>query len=136
MGNEEKSPIDKLWEDIYQKWPNKVKKSCLIKEEDAKVTNFWGPPAPPTKAVVFVSTDNITAGTYPLTPGSWCTPSHHKGDDYYYVLEGTLTITINDIDTYDICEGQGFLIAAGDKHQVFNFTDKMCRVHFALAGGL
>ena len=136
MNDQEKSPINKLFEDIYQKWPNKEKKSCLIKNENAKITNFWGENAPPHKATVYVSTDKITAGIFVLTPGSWCTPSHHEGDEYYFVLEGILTITIKDTNTYDVNEGEGFLIAAGDKHQVFNFTEKMCRVSFAIAGGL
>ena len=136
MNNQERTPINKLWDNIYQQWPNKKKRSCIIKKDNAKITNFWGENAPPHKATVFVSTDKITAGIFLLTPGSWCTPSHHKGDEYYYVLDGVLTITINDIDTYDVCEGEGFLIATGDKHQVFNFTEKMCRVSFAIGGGL
>ena len=136
MSNEEKTPMHKLWDKIYQKWPNEKKKSCVIKEEDGKITNFWEEDCPPTKAVVFVSTDNITAGTFPITPGSWCAPSYHKVDEYYYVLEGILTITINDSDTYDVADGQGFLIAAGDKHQVFNFTDRMCVISFAIGGGI
>ena len=68
MSDEEKSPINKLWEKIYKKWPNEKKKSCVIKEEDAKITNFWGEDCPPSKAVVYVSTDNITAGIFPITP--------------------------------------------------------------------
>lgn len=132
----EKTPINELWDDIYQKWPNKNKKSCHIKEEDAKITNFWGEGAPPSKAVVYVSTENITAGIFPILAGLWCTPSFHKGDEYYYVLKGVLTITINDKESYDVKAGEGFLIAAGDKHQVFNFTDKICIVSFAIGGGL
>jgi len=136
MSNKDKTPMHKLWDKIYQKWPNEKKKSCVIKKEDGKITNFWEEDCPPTKAIVFVSTDNITAGTFPLTPGTWCAPSYHKVDEYYYVLEGVLTITINDSDTYDVVAGQGFLIAAGDKHQVFNFTDCMCVISFAIGGGI
>lgn len=132
----EKSPIDRLWEKIYQKWPYEEKRSCIIRKENTKITNFWGESAPPHKATVYVSTDKITAGVFVLTPGSWCTPSHHVGDEYYYVLEGVLTIAIKDVDIYDVSEGEGFLIKAEDKHQVFNFTDRMCRVSFALSGGL
>ena len=132
----EKSPINQLWDEIYGKWPNKEKKSCLIKQEDARITNFWGEGAPPHKATVYVSTDNITAGVFVLTAGSWCTSSYHKGDEYYFVLQGVLTITINDKYSYDVHEGEGFLICAGDKHQVFNFTENMCRVSFAISGGL
>jgi len=135
-GREETTRIGKLWEKIYQKWPDEKKKSRVIRETDGKITNFWEEGSPPHKVTIFVSTENITAGVYVLTPGAWSPESHHKGDEYYYVLEGVLTITINDTDSYDVREREGFLIAANDKHQTFNFTEKICRVAYTIGGGL
>lgn len=131
-----KTPIAKLWKKIYQKWPYEKKKSCVVREIDGKITNFWEQGAPPHKTTVFVSTDNITAGLFVVTPGNWTPASHHEGDEFYYVVEGVLTVTINDVDSYDVHEGEAFLISSEDKHQCFNFTEKICRVVYAIGGGL
>lgn len=39
---EEKTPIGKLWNGIYQKWPNEEKKSCMIRESDGENHQFLG----------------------------------------------------------------------------------------------
>jgi mannose-6-phosphate isomerase-like protein (cupin superfamily) len=120
---------------IFQNWPNplKEKKSAKITMEQGKILNFLGE-GDPTHFTVLASTDNLTVGISKLIPGARYFASIHKNsDEFYYLLSGTLTVLINDVDSYDVNEGESFLIAAGDKHEVFNFTDKMCVVLFCIA---
>lgn len=53
---------------------------------------------------------------------------HSNSDEFYHILSGTLTVLVNGVDSYEVDEGDGFLIVAKDKHEVFNFTDKMVEV--------
>lgn len=124
-----------LLQSIFQNWPNplKDKKSAKITPEQGKIFNFLGE-GDPTHFNIFASTDKLTVGVSKLVPGArYFASIHNNSDEFYYLLSGTLTVLINDIDSYDVHEGEGFLIAAGDKHEVFNFTDKMCVVLFCIA---
>ncbi|HEB31721.1 hypothetical protein LCGC14_2610020 [marine sediment metagenome] len=120
---------------VFQNWPNplKEKKSAKITMEQGKILNFLGE-GDPTHFTVLASTDKLTVGISKLIPGARYFSSIHKNsDEFYYLLSGTLTVLINDVDSSDVNEGESFLIAAGDKHEVFNFTDKMCVVLFCIA---
>jgi len=134
--NDENVTIKILWDSIYGQWPDKKKKTRVIKPEDAKITCFWEKGTPPQKTSVYVSTENLTAGVFVLSPGAWSAGSRHQGDEYYYILEGVLTIKINGLDMYDVHQGEGFLIAAKDEHEVFNFTENLCRISYVISGGL
>jgi mannose-6-phosphate isomerase-like protein (cupin superfamily) len=124
-----------LLQSIFQNWPNQLenKKSMRITGEQGKILNFLGE-GDPTHFTILASTDKFTIGISKLIPGARYFASVHKNsDEFYFLLEGTLTVLINDVDSYDVHQGEGFLIAAGDKHEVFNFTDGMVVVLFCIA---
>ena len=139
MEEKSKPIIEELWKSVFQNWPVplKEKKSRKLLKEDGKIFNFIDVGYHPTHSVILVSTDKLTAGMFKLVPGSYYFASSHKNsDEFYYVLSGTLTIMINDRDSYDVKEGEAFIIAVNDKHQVFNFTNEMVEVLFCLAPDL
>jgi mannose-6-phosphate isomerase-like protein (cupin superfamily) len=124
-----------LLKSIFQNWPNPLpeKKSARITPEQGKILNFLGE-GDPTHFIILASTDKLTAGVSKLVPGARYFASVHKNsDEFYYILSGTLTVMINDVDSYDVHAGEGFIIAAGDKHEVFNFTEGMTVVLFCIA---
>jgi mannose-6-phosphate isomerase-like protein (cupin superfamily) len=124
-----------LLKSIFQNWPNPLeeKQSVKITREQGKILNFLGE-GDPTHFTIYASTDKLTVGISKLIPGARYFASIHKNsDEFYYILSGTLTVLINDVDSFDVHEGEGFLIAAKDKHEVFNFTDKMIEVLFCIA---
>jgi mannose-6-phosphate isomerase-like protein (cupin superfamily) len=124
-----------LLKSIFQNWPNPLEKktSAKITKEQGKILNFLGE-GDPTHFTILASTDKLTVGISKLIPGARYFASVHKeSDEFYYILSGTLTVLINDVDSYDVHEGEGFLIAAGDRHEVFNFNDSMCVVFFCIA---
>ena len=131
-----KPKINELWDSIYQNWPvnlkNKKSRKILVKE--GRIFNFSDVGYCPTHSTILVSTDKLTAGTFRLVPSAYYFEStHQNSDEFYYVLDGILTITINGENTYDVKKGECFLIASKDKHQVFNFTDKIVEVLLCLA---
>ncbi len=124
-----------LLQSIFQNWPNPLaeKKSTLVTREKGKILNFLGE-GDPTHFTILASTDKLTVGISKLLPGArYFASVHRNSDEFYYLLSGTLTVMINDVDSYDVHKGEGFLIAAGDKHEVFNFTDAMTVVLFCIA---
>ncbi len=129
------SRMGNLLKTIFQNWPYPLneKRSTKITLEQGKLLNFLGE-GDPTHFTVLASTDKLTVGVSKLIPGARYFASIHKNsDEFYYILSGTLTVLINDTDSYDVKEGESFLIAAGDKHEVFNFTDRMVVVLFCIA---
>ncbi len=129
------SRMGNLLKSIFQNWPYplKEKRSTKITLEQGKLLNFLEE-GDPTHFTVLASTDKLTVGVSKLIPGARYFASIHKNsDEFYYILSGTLTVLINDTDSYDVKEGESFLISAGDKHEVFNFTDRMVVVLFCIA---
>ena len=129
------SRMGNLLKTIFQNWPYPLneKRSTKITLEQGKLLNFLGE-GDPTHFTVLASTDKLTVGVSKLIPGArYFACIHKNSDEFYYILSGTLTVLINDTDSYDVKEGESFLIAAGDKHEVFNFTDRMVVVLFCIA---
>ncbi len=128
--------IHELWNSIFQNWPVPLaqKHSRKLLREEGKIFNFVEEGFHPTHSTILVSTDKLTAGFFRLLPGAYYfASSHANSDEFYYVLTGTVTILINDTESFDVHAGEGFLVKVHDKHQVFNFTTKMVEVLFCLA---
>jgi len=135
MNDKVDSRMTNLLKSVFQNWPVPLKqqKSMKITLEQGKILHFREE-GDITHLTILVSTDKLTIGISKLLPGAnYFASMHQNSDEFYYMLSGTLTILINDVDSYDIKDGEGFLIKAKDKHEVFNFTDKMAVVLFCLA---
>lgn len=57
------------------------------------------------------------------------TPFSHKGQEFIYVVEGTLTLLLNEQE-YDLSEGDSIHIDSKTPHNWFNKTDKRTRFIF------
>jgi mannose-6-phosphate isomerase-like protein (cupin superfamily) len=128
--------IHELWKSIFQNWPVPVKeqRSMKLLREGGRIFNFVDEGFHPTHSTILVSTDKLTAGFFRLLPSAYYfASSHANSDEFYYVITGTVTILINDTDSFDVKAGESFIIKNGDKHQVFNFTTDMVEVLFCLA---
>jgi len=124
-----------LLKSVFQNWPHasREQKSTKITLEQGKILHFREE-GDITHLTILASTEKFTIGISKLLPGAnYFASIHQNSDEFYYMLSGTLTVLINDVDSYDVKEGEGFLIKAKDKHEVFNFTDKMAVVLFCIA---
>ena len=93
----------------------------------------------------FVSNDYVHFGTMQIPKGVYSDPEIHKGDEVLFILKGTLTVqAIEDDDgdesvlheTYEINEGEQFLMPEGVKHRYLNFSNNVVEALFAIAPGL
>ncbi len=134
--SEQDPKIHELWSSIFQNWPVPLKeqRSMKLLREGGRIFNFVDEGFHPTHSTILVSTDKLTAGFFRLLPGAYYfASSHANSDEFYYVITGTITILLNDTESYDVKAGESFIIKTGDKHQVFNFTIEMVEVLFCLA---
>ena len=68
-----------------------------------------------------VSTDRMHSGIFRLAPNSYDDPSPpHKGDELFYVLQGSGVLLVDDEDYYLVHQGEAFYLPAGHRHQWFN----------------
>ena len=90
----------------------------------------------------FVSNDLINVGQIVIPPAKASDMEEHKGDEGLYVLSGKLMVRIFEDDddlssvsnsSFEVLEGQKFLIPEGYKHQYLNCTDRLVKVLFMVA---
>lgn len=51
----------------------------------------------------------------------------HRGMEYGYVLEGTITVEIKGHEPLTCCEGDSILYRAADEHRLVNYTDSIAK---------
>jgi quercetin dioxygenase-like cupin family protein len=71
-------------------------------------------------------------------PGSDSTPANqpqqHKGNDYGFVLQGTLTAVVNNGRKRRIKKGQAIAMRGDVPHRLLNETDKLVRAIWFVPG--
>jgi mannose-6-phosphate isomerase-like protein (cupin superfamily) len=89
---------------------------------------------------IYLSTDELTAGSVELLPGQWSDTMTHGGDEAGLVLEGTLNLFLPDhteIDSgkswFEMGVDDGFFVPAGMPHRYYNMTDRTVRFMFGVA---
>ena len=90
----------------------------------------------------FISNDYINFGTIQIPTGIYSDPEVHKGDEVIFVLKGKLTVQTYDKEsnessvlqeTYEVNEGEQFLMPEGIKHRYLNFFDTVVEALFSVA---
>jgi quercetin dioxygenase-like cupin family protein len=90
----------------------------------------------------FISNNYVHFGTIQIPKGIYSDPETHKGDEVLFVLKGTLTVQAfnnnNDDESvlhesYEIDEGEQFLMPEGVKHRYLNFSNNVVEALFAIA---
>jgi len=93
---------------------------------------------------LFMRNELMQAGIITVPIKQFSESEVHQGDEVVYVLEGTLVVkTVESAKdegniserSYEIREGEKFLIPEKIEHQYFNFTDKRVKAIFAIAPG-
>jgi quercetin dioxygenase-like cupin family protein len=129
--------------DFLGKWPvvgeeARRKPARMIVVSRDKMLRLIHGDRSPMSVVLYVSNDYLHVGEFVLPAGG---PSarvseieDHDGDEVFYVLEGPVAISLPDTrETFEVQEGDAFLIPEGTRHQYANFTDKTIRAVFAVA---
>lgn len=90
----------------------------------------------------FVSNDFIHFGTMTIPVNGASDYEDHKGDEFIYCLEGTISIVVHE-DTevveslrfyrYEVKKGQCFFIPERMKHRYINLSDDTCKLMFSIA---
>jgi gentisate 1,2-dioxygenase len=75
---------------------------------------------------MYCSTDELNVGVYQLAPGSHFVPVDiHSGDEFYYILKGTVTVLNPDIgQVIEVGKGEAALLPKGCAHKAYNFTNE------------
>src|SRR4030042_2767379 len=74
--------------------------------------------------------NDISLGIGWLKPGEVHILHHHpKASEFYYVIEGSSEITVDD-ETRQARAGMAVYLPAGAKHKILNKTDKTCIILF------
>ncbi len=75
---------------------------------------------------MYCSTDELNVGVYQLAPGSHFVPVDvHAGDEFYYILKGTVTVLNPDIgQVVEAKQGEAALLPKGCAHKAYNFTNE------------
>ena len=90
----------------------------------------------------FISNNYVHFGTIQIPKGIYSDPEIHKGDEVLFVLKGTLTVQAFDNnnddesvlhESYEINEGEQFLMPEGIKHRYLNFSNNVVETLFAIA---
>jgi len=90
----------------------------------------------------FISNNYVHFGTIQISKGIYSDPEIHKGDEVLFVLKGTLTVQAFDNnnddesvlhESYEINEGEQFLMPEGIKHRYLNFSNNVVETLFAIA---
>jgi mannose-6-phosphate isomerase-like protein (cupin superfamily) len=93
----------------------------------------------------YVSNDFIHVGTMTLGANQVSDFEQHKGDEVFYVIQGTVSVLISpeaepkeslSTTRFEVHQGQRFLIPEGFRHQYLNYTEKTAKILFSIAPGL
>ncbi len=81
-----------------------------------------------------VSTDRMHGGIFEIGPHSQGdeTPPH-RGDEFYYVLQGEGILCVEGNEYYKILEEEAGYLPSGFTHYWLNLSDKTLRVLFVIA---
>lgn len=132
--------------DFLGKWPipgeeaRRKPARMMVVSRDKMLRLIHGERAP-MYVVLYVSNDLLHVGEFVIPAGG---PSvrasdieDHKGDEVFYVVEGPVSVFLTETkQTFEVQEGDAFLIPEGTKHQYVNFTDKTVKAVFAVAPGI
>ena len=107
-----------------------------IREED-KLLNVHGTEYPMLIKLA-VSNDVVHVGEFILPAGGLSSrasePDAHKGDCLLYIAEGPITVYLPDTaDAYDVQVDEAFLVPAGVRYQLINYTAGVIKAVFAIA---
>lgn len=83
---------------------------------------------------MFASTETMFSGRYHLSPGAMFTPPDvHAGDEYYYILNGTLTIfNPKTGQCVELKKGECINLPKGAPHKGYNFTQETAEVLYLI----
>lgn len=83
---------------------------------------------------MYASTETMFSGRYHLAPGSMFTPPDvHAGDEYYYMLNGTLTIFNPKIgQVVELKKGECANLPKAAPHKGYNFTQSTCEMLYLI----
>jgi len=91
----------------------------------------------------FISNDFVNFGIMDIPKGIYSEPEVHKGDEVLFILEGTLIVKTYEQDnvdknsvlheTFEINEGEQFLMPEGIIHKYLNFSNKVVKALFGIA---
>jgi quercetin dioxygenase-like cupin family protein len=85
---------------------------------------------------ILASSDQLTVGKIHLLPGQETEDETHGGDESIYVLEGSLTLSVETPGAspwYELKPGDGFYLPQGTSHRYRNLTDKPVVLLFGVA---
>jgi quercetin dioxygenase-like cupin family protein len=85
---------------------------------------------------LLISTDHLTVGKVFLLPGQETEMEVHAGDESLYLLEGNLTLCVDDPNAtpwFELKPGDGFYLPQGTAHRYCNISDKPAVVLFGVA---
>ncbi len=84
---------------------------------------------------LYVSTDQLTVGTWQLAPGgTYDPPDLHAGDEVYYVLEGVLTEHNPLLGEFTrVKKGEALLLPMHGYHKGYNFEQEIMRILYVIA---
>ena len=91
-----------------------------------------------------VSNDFIHFGSLTVPAGVKTDPEVHKGDEVFYVLEGSISVVISSPEEsesvsksrFEVKNGERFLIPEGTYHSYLNLSTKPVKLIFGIAPGL
>lgn len=88
----------------------------------------------PLPVSLFVSTDEMTAGTVEVLPGKIGDPESHPGDEALFVIRGRLDVYLPDSDDwYEVHPKDSLYIPEGTRHQYANRSTDPAAFFFAIA---
>ena len=88
----------------------------------------------PLRVSLFVSTENLTMGTFSLLPGTVCDPETHPGDLVAFVSAGRVNVYLPEKSSWiEVNSRDGCFIPEGVRYQYANTCDQPARVVFAVA---
>ena len=84
---------------------------------------------------IIASTDKLYTGIYQLPPGgTFDPPGLHGGDEPYYILKGTVTLTNPETgQSVTAKEGEAIHIPRGAWHKAYNFGPETARILVMIA---
>ncbi len=123
--------------DYFNKWPCPPDKKRPFHVTKDKMVHYIYVPEDPHHADLnwmFVSTESMFSGRYHLSPGAMFTPPDvHNGDEYYYMLHGTLTI-MNPVtgQVVELQKGECINLPKGAPHKGYNFTNDTAKMLYLI----